>query len=179
MPVRSRLAADLYDLGRLAEDVYRADGYPTYRPTDLVQGFLVSSDAIEAWVAEVDGELVGHVALHHSSWEGVMAAAREATGYPNDQLAVVARLLVSPQARSRGLGTALLDAATAKAKTLRRLPILDVVTTYAAAVRLYEARGWHRIGTVDFPLPDGRFVAEHVYVSPEWTADRLHNASAH
>jgi GNAT superfamily N-acetyltransferase len=169
--VRPRLDEDLPNLGLLAEAVYRTDGYPIYRPADLVQDFLVSSDAIEGWVAESDGEVLGHVALHNSSWSGVMKEARESTGRADDQLAVVARLLVSPHARSRGLGTALLDAATAKAQSLRRLAILDVGTTYTAAVRLYEATGWQRIGTVDFPMPDGHSLPEYVYVSPEWTGE--------
>src|SRR5262249_32483707 len=132
---------------------------------DLVHDFLVSSDAIEAWVAELDGAVVGHVALHNRSWSGVMAAARQHTGRTDEQLAVLSRLLVSPLARSHGLGRALLEAATAKAQSLGRLAILDVVTTYTGAIRLYEAAGWKRVGTVDFPLPDGRSLPEHVYVS--------------
>jgi hypothetical protein len=35
--VRPRVNDDLPALGRLAEAVYRMDGYPRYRPADLVQ----------------------------------------------------------------------------------------------------------------------------------------------
>lgn len=167
--MRPRTTDDLPGLGRLAEAVWRTDRYPTYRPADLdlVQDFLVSNDAIEAWVAESDGQLVGHVALHNTSSPDVMEVARQRTGRTDDQLAVVARLLVSPHTRSRGLGTALLNAATTEARSLGRLAILDVVTTYTAAIRLYEASGWQRIGTVDFPLPGGQSVPEHVYVEAD------------
>ena len=81
-------------------------------------------------------------------------------------LAVVARLLVSPTVRCRGVGRALLQVAANNARGMGLRSILDVVVTYEAAIRLYESEGWGRVGTVQFPLPDGRTVDEHVYLSP-------------
>jgi hypothetical protein len=45
-------------------------------------------------------------------------------------------------------------------------PVLDVDTTYASAIALYERCGWTRLGTIALPMPDGRPIAEHVYAAP-------------
>ena len=156
---------DLAAVEALAEMVHRHDDYPTYLPGNL-RDFVVSDDTLEAWVAEQGQQIVGHAALHASSWPGVMKLVYDSTGLGAGQLAVVARLFVSPSARHRGVGHALLDAATAEAWKLGRRPILDVVTTLSAALRLYEKAGWRRIGTVQFQVPGGRSVPEHVFVGP-------------
>jgi len=163
--VRDLGRQDLADLERLAEIIHHVDGYPIYLPADL-RSFVISPDAHGAWVAVEDGDLLGHVALHRRSWEGVMDLGRRTTGLGDDGLAVVARLLVSPTARRRGLGRALLQVAANNARAMGLRPILDVVATYEAAIRLYETEGWERLGTVQFPLPDGGTVDEHVYLSP-------------
>jgi GNAT superfamily N-acetyltransferase len=166
MLVRPRTDIDLPELERLATLVHNRDGYPAYLPGEIRE-FLVSQHALGAWVAESNDEIVGHVALHSRSWGGVMRAARKATGVGEASLAAVARLLVSPSARRQGIGHALLEAAAAEACRLGRRPILDVDTTLAAAVSLYESAGWVRIGTVEFPLPDGRQLTEHIYLGPD------------
>lgn len=148
-------------LESLARVVHEVDGYPIYLPTDL-QDFLVGSAAHGAWVAEEDGHLLGHVALHHRSWEGVMEFACHSTGLADDDLAVVARLLVSPAARRRGIGRRLLETATEMSRSLGLRPILDVAVRYEAAVRLYEDAGWRCLGSVGFPMPDGTTVDEYV-----------------
>jgi ribosomal protein S18 acetylase RimI-like enzyme len=60
----------------------------------------------------------------------------------SDPLAELAILVVSPEARGRGVGSALLDAVEMR---LRELQIEDmligVITTNADAMRLYERRG--------------------------------------
>jgi hypothetical protein len=50
------------------------------------------------------------------------------------------------------------------------VPILDVVTSDAAAIALYERMGWNRLGTIAFPLPDGSTVEEFVYSAPAVSA---------
>ena len=128
MEVRDLGQQDLADWERLAEVIHQVDGYAMYMPTDL-QSFLVSTDAHGAWVAVENGDLWGHVALHPRAWEGVMDLVRRATGLGDDGLAVVARLLVSPTARRRGLGRALLQGAANNARGMGLRPILDVVVT--------------------------------------------------
>lgn len=163
--VRHRLDEDFAELERLAEVVHEVDGYPLYLPTDL-RGFLVSSEAHGAWVARRDGALIGHIALHPGSWEGVMELGRAATGLTDESLAVVARLLVAPSARRHGIGRVLLRTATTQAHRIGLRPILDVAVKYTSAIQLYEDEGWERVGSVQFPMPDGQTVEEYVYLGP-------------
>ena len=65
-----------------------------------------------------------------------------------DGAAEIKRLWAAPAARGRGIGSALLDAAVAAAEGPVRLSVWD---WRAAAVRLYESRGFVRV-----PSWDGR-----------------------
>ena len=164
--VRAREQRDLDKLAEIAAEVQQNDGYPGKRPRDL-GAFLVSGDGLGAWVAELDGQVVGHVALHRSSLPVVMGRAREALGAASDdELAVVARLIVDPSTRRVGVGGALLEQAAAAARNLDRQPILDVVTRYDAANALYLAAGWANAGEVEMRFADGTVLLSYVYLAP-------------
>jgi GNAT superfamily N-acetyltransferase len=167
--VRQRTDADLDRCVAMAVAVHELDRYPLYLPTDL-RTFLVSPDAYGAWVAEDGGEIVGHVALHRRSLAPVMALAGQALHQPVERLGVVARLLVAPTGRHRGVGRALLEAAWADAIARDLSPILDVATEFQGAIRLYEACGWTRVGEVTVRLADGFSITEHVYLGPQPTS---------
>jgi RimJ/RimL family protein N-acetyltransferase len=163
--VRERTDADLDDLFHLAAAVQEHDGYPGRRPRDL-RAFLVSDDALGAWVAHFEGRLVGHVALHERSLPVVMRTAGEALGRADHELAVVARLIVDPAVRRCRAGSALLDAAATAARDLGRHPVLDVVTRYDAANALYRSAGWLNLGEVEMAFRDGMVLQSHVYAAP-------------
>jgi GNAT superfamily N-acetyltransferase len=162
--VRLRAEGDMDACVRLAEVVHERDGYPAYLATDL-RTFLSASDALAAWVAEAEGRVIGHVALHRRTIPAAMSIAAEALTCPVDRLGVVARLLVGPQARQRGVGRALLEVATQEARTLGRWPVLDVSDQFLPAVALYEQSGWVRAGHVHLELA-GRAIEELVYLGP-------------
>ena len=170
MIIRSRSAGDLDRCAAVAEAVYAVDGYPAYLPGQVRPGvlrsFLDVADAHAAWVAEEDGDIVGHVALHAHGSGPVMDLAGRATGRPAEALAVVARLLVAPQLRRSGAGRALLEVASEEATARRLWPVLDVAVFLRGAVGLYESAGWRCAGEVSVPLPDGRVLEELVYVGP-------------
>src|SRR3954452_19963764 len=86
----------------------RGGGGSPPRCADDLRGFISTPDALGAWVAECDGGIVGHVALHPRGSPEVMARAADATGRSPEQLCVVARLFVSPSHRGKGLGRSLL-----------------------------------------------------------------------
>lgn len=163
--IRERLPEDGTALESIAFETHAFDGYPKYLPGDL-RSFIVDSGALTAWVAEVDGLVVGHVALHPRSVPEVMKIALDATGLREDQVAVLARLLVSPSVRGMGIGRALLEHATTAATRLGRRAVLDVVDDHVSAIALYDRSGWTRVGQVEWNLPDGRPLREFVYVSP-------------
>jgi GNAT superfamily N-acetyltransferase len=163
--IRERTGADLERCVNLARAVHETDGYPVYLPDDL-RAFLAMPDAIDAWVAERDGEVIGHVALHQRSSAAVMALAEAATGWPAARLGVIARLLVAPTVRRAGVGRALFDVAVDRADELGRWPVLDVVTRHESGIKLYEAAGWSRAGQVTVTFGGGVPIEELVFVGP-------------
>ncbi len=146
------------------------DGYSPLLLQDL-RGFLASPDALEAWVAEAHERILGHVALHRTTSAQVMALACTILGVSADALGVVARLLVHPARRHRGIGRELLTKATAAALSRGLLPVLDVATHFQPAIALYEKHGWLRIGQVKVTYREHE-VHEFVYVGPSGSAQR-------
>jgi ribosomal protein S18 acetylase RimI-like enzyme len=163
--VRDRADADLAACADLAAAVHESDGYPHYLPGDL-RSFIAASSAYQAWVAERDGQVAGHVALHARTCGSVMELASEALGRPPEGLGVVSRLLVSPDARGERIGRALLETATQAAIARDLWPILDVSVDLTAAIALYERCGWVRAGQVCVRFSDGNGLTEWVYLGP-------------
>ena len=93
-------------------------------------------------VAEVDGEVVGHVRLSQS-W----VDAREALV----EVLVLSPLAVSPAAQGRGVGTALLAAAVEAARDLG-VPAVFL----EGSPDFYGARGWERGSAHGFARPSSR-----------------------
>lgn len=105
----------------------------------------VASGAAILVVARIDGEIVG------------TAQARPAPQPNQPHRFDVAKMLVHPQARGRGIGAALLARAEAEALKIGRwLGVLDTVTE-SAGFRLYARGGWTRVGEIpDYALwPQG------------------------
>lgn len=165
MHVRQRRESDLPACVRVAAAVRDLDGYPVNLPGGDYLRFLASDEALGAWVAEEDGVLVGHVALHRRSSAPVLDLASRALGLSADRLAVVARLMVEPSRRGNGIGRALLEIATDGSWERGLWPVLDVVGD-AAAIALYERCGWTRAGEVTVTFGSGVTVDEVVFLGP-------------
>src|SRR5690242_17948752 len=60
--IRSRVAADLDGAAAALVEVHRTDGYPVEGVSDP-QAWLTDTHQLAAWVAELAGRTVGHVAL--------------------------------------------------------------------------------------------------------------------
>ncbi len=79
--------------------------FPGHRP-DEPAAWL--ADVISAFVAERDGEIVGHVAVACAEVHGETGLRwREMTGHPAEELGVVGQLFVRPRFRGHGIGTSL------------------------------------------------------------------------
>jgi GNAT superfamily N-acetyltransferase len=163
--IRSRTDADVRSLCDLIRLVHRNDSYPTMLQDD-VESFFRTQNCLAAWVCEKDGRIVGHVALHTIWSDEVAALASSSLQRPRTTLASVSRLFVDATVRREGIGAALLAIATSEARERDLMPVLDVVTTYAQAIALYERAGWNRIGTIALPMPNGQPIDEHVYAAP-------------
>lgn len=165
--VRRRVTADLDACECLAFDVWRIDGYPVYGADDLRE-FIAVPDALDAWVAEVANEVIGHVALRPSASPGVLTVASEVAGRNGDRMSAISRLVVSPTVRRRGIGALLLATAVKGALDLDRWPILDVVAS-SPAVAFYDRLGWRRAGVAQVPIPNGTTIDEVVFLWPDPT----------
>ena len=140
--IRRRTPKDLAAATRLLRLVYFADHYPVRWP-ESPRAWLDDEGVMDAWVAQRQGELLGHVTISRVGLDEVSKDRwREMTGRDADQLGGVSRLFVRPSARGQGIGTTLLDVAAAGIRARGRMPVLDVVSGNRDAIRLYEKQGW-------------------------------------
>ncbi|MCZ7413977.1 MULTISPECIES: GNAT family N-acetyltransferase [unclassified Streptomyces] len=147
--------------------VHAADGYPVNWPHEP-GSWLTQPSLIRAWVAEANGEIVGHVGLSRST-EGDAAPAlwSARTGRAVATTAVVNRLFVAPSARGRGIGAALMARAVGEAGDRGLHPVLDVVASDTLAASLYERLGWHLLDTVEQRWGQDQRVTVRCYAAPD------------
>lgn len=159
--VRFRMAGDLPACVDGLRLVHISDGYPALWPVNP-ENWVSPDQEHLAWVAtDANGSIRGHIALHRVHSHAACHLWSAATGLPPRSLAAVARLFVVPSARRRGVGRTLLDVAAEHACALHLRPVLDVGQDNPAAVRLYEQRGWQRVGRLDM-----REIPIFVYTGP-------------
>jgi GNAT superfamily N-acetyltransferase len=163
--IRPRRPEDLAGCVSLLGAVHTSDGYPANWPRNPTD-WLVDDHGLAAWVAEDHGTLLGHIALNTVSASCAWPEWREACR-PSVLLASVSRLFVAPASRERKIGTALITRAEEQATALGRPLVLDVAEHNRAAIRLYEHRGWRRVGTAALPAGDDGIALQLVlFVAP-------------
>ncbi|MEL5953282.1 GNAT family N-acetyltransferase [Streptomyces sp. CLV115] len=166
--VRWREDSDLDACVELLADVHERDGYPGNWP-EHPGDWLAPPALFAAWVAEVDGQIVGHVGLAEGgAGDRAPALWARRAGVPVEKAAVVSRLFVSPAARGHGVGALLMERATGEARRRGRHPVLDVVTSDTSAVALYGRLGWTLLATVDhrWSPTETETVTLHCYTAP-------------
>lgn len=166
--VRHRRPKDVPACARLLRVVHDQDGYPLDWP-DAPRAWLAGEHLLEAWVAERQGEILGHVAIAPVGVEGVSRFRwQETTGRTHAELVAVTMLFVRPRVRGQGIGTALLAVAADGIGARGLLPVIEVVGE--PAMKLLDSRGWRRVATD--PLPGGRDRSRvHLYVGRRAPAD--------
>ncbi|NMI00863.1 GNAT family N-acetyltransferase [Pseudonocardia acidicola] len=164
--IRERTPADLPGAAAALLDVHRTDGYPV-EGVDDPTGWLTNSQQLRAWVADRDGQIVGHVAIGAPQPDDAAAAMWKANpDYNGEDVAVLGRLFVVSTARGHALAKRLMAAATEYAQQHGLRLVLDVMTKDHTAITLYERLGWQRIGTADHDNGKGQTVPAYCYVSP-------------
>jgi GNAT superfamily N-acetyltransferase len=163
--MRARVDSDVDACVELLSEVRANDGYPAHWPSDA-RRFMSPPYERASWVADDEGTLVGHVSLHVAETDPVCEAASSVTGLPARPLVVIARLLVAPTARRRGIGRQLINLATNAAHCSRQRPVLDVASSLPGAIAFYEAVGWTPAGIVTLTFRTGPPLNSRVYVGP-------------
>lgn len=156
--VRLREPRDLPALVSSLAEQQPTSSYPMRWPLPFpVEQFVVREGQERAWVAEVGGRVVGHVAVGRPRGD-VEQAFLDALAVPDTSgLGIVEVLFTELAARGTGVGGLLLDTAVAWLRAQGRTPVLDVVTDHGTALEVYTHRGWQQVGRIRPPwLPGSR-----------------------
>ncbi|MFE3991725.1 GNAT family N-acetyltransferase [Streptomyces goshikiensis] len=163
--VRRRSTLDLKECVHVLAEVHERDGYPVNWPDSPV-GWLTQPSLLAAWVAELDGRIVGHVGLSRNGAGDAAPAlwsARE--GVNIEGTVVVSRLFVAPAARGHGIGALLMAEVVREAHARDLHPVLDVVASDTSAAALYERLGWDLLATVEQRWSPDQTVAVRCYAA--------------
>lgn len=124
--VRAIEDADIPGAVAALVEVHATDGYPVEgvaRPRE----WITSSAVVQAWVAEVDRRIVGHVAVMRPQGEDAVALWCTQSSDDERRIGVLARLYVVREARGRAAGESLMRAAMAYARQRELRLVLDVM----------------------------------------------------
>lgn len=155
--MRPRRPEDLPGLGADLLEQQPVTRYPFRDPLPVsTDAFLHADDALGAFVAEVDGDVVGHVARTGPAhgWpdaERMNQACARAHGCGVAELSYVSALFVALRGMRRGAGRALLTAVVDDLRGVGQRPCLEVLPHHAGARSLYLASGWRDVLTVRPP----------------------------
>lgn len=164
--IRPRVESDIPQAAAGLVEVHAADGYPV-EGVSRPEAWLTPPGFLAAWVAEITGKVVGHVAISRSNGEEAVSLWLDQGGADADKVAVLARLFVVPEARNRAIGERLTSAAVAYAQAKGMRLVLDVMTKDLAAIRLYRRLGWTKLGIAVHTFGEERQTAEALcFVSP-------------
>jgi GNAT superfamily N-acetyltransferase len=147
-------------------EVHGSDGYPVDWPHHPGE-WLMQPAQLAAWVAEVNGHVIGHVSLSRGGSADTAAVLwSRQKSVPLKDIAVVSRLFVSPTARGRGVAALMMATAVQDAQARAVQPVLDVLSSDMSAVALYERLGWRLLGTVDQEWGPAQTVSVRCYAAP-------------
>ncbi|GAB2965997.1 GNAT family N-acetyltransferase [Micromonospora polyrhachis] len=164
--LRPRNEADLDECVRILGAVHERDGYPVNWPGQPDE-WLTPPLLLASWVAELGGQVVGHVGLSRSgAGDAAPVLWSRQAGVPVTDVAVISRLFVSPAARGHGIGALLMARAVQHAQESGLHPVLDVVASDTSATVLYRRLGWDLLGTVDQQWSPSQTVTVHCYAAP-------------
>lgn len=151
--VRSRRDSDTNAIVKVLDAVYQKDAYP--QGTNDYRKF-VTQGLQQAWVAELEGEIVGHVAIAAPDPSDLAIQLWHEQRQDDDGIVLVKRLFVAPKARGRGAASSLLEAASAWSEDSGVKLILWTLVKDVAAIELYRRLGWAQFGTGTFHFGEHR-----------------------
>jgi GNAT superfamily N-acetyltransferase len=168
--VRRRQDADAGVLVEALAELHLTDSYPM-KARHANREWLYDPAFEASWVAEAEGSVVGHIAVIRGfSGPGVEEASGRAAG----ETLGITRFFVRPGGRGSGAASALLNVVDDYAAERRAALGLEVVEVNAAAVALYERRGWRLVGSeiAQWFGAEGPHPTVFFYVAPEaWSRE--------
>jgi ribosomal protein S18 acetylase RimI-like enzyme len=165
--IRPRQDADLESAGTALVDVHGTDGYPVEGVADPV-AWLQPNGLISSWIAELDGQIVGHVAISEPQpGDDAVRLWLEQSDDTIDNVAVIGRLFVTKAARRKAIGEKLARAVVTDPEVRGKRLVLDVMEKDQDAIRLYERLGLRKIGTATHKFGEGQTITAYCYVVPD------------
>lgn len=168
--IRPRTENDLPACATVLREVHAKDGYPVEGVDDAL-GWLTPPGLTAAWVAELDGEIVGHALVSEPHDEAAVRLWNKKSDQP---VYVLARLFVTPSARGGQLGGKLTEKAMQWAQECGHRLVLDVMEKDRVAIRLYEKLGWLYLGDIEHQI-NARAIPARAYCSPPYPGDSRQN----
>lgn len=164
--IRERQDRDLPALAELLGRQQPQTRYPFVWPFPRpIEEFLKRPTELRAWVAELDEEIVGHVAVESVDDDAIGRSWAAAHGVGLAELRCVSVFFSDINRAGQGIGSRLLATATDFAQ-LEGYPVLDVVAAHETPVNLYLRRGWQIIETTQAPWHPGTDLPIHLMILP-------------
>ncbi|KAI2463592.1 putative acetyltransferase [Annulohypoxylon bovei var. microspora] len=149
--IRPRTEEDVGACHQVLKAVYETSGYPVGGVRDPAPLFAKEE---AAWVAEIDGTVVGHVSLAKASPDNVAVALWWQQNPEDIQISVLGRLFVHPDNRKGGTASRLINAAVEEARRAGQRPVMFALVKDQDAIRLYRRLGWQYFGTAVYRWGD-------------------------
>ncbi|CAK3919558.1 GNAT family N-acetyltransferase [Lecanosticta acicola] len=162
--IRQRRDSDIESCVSVLGRVQKQDGYPV-AVADF-RAFLTPKTLEQAWVAEHNGQIVGHISVS-AAQVGDVAVDLWRRRHPDDHIAALQRLFLAPEYRGCGLASKLIENAVhwSHQKGYRHL-VLYALRKDLKAARLYDRLGWEHFDTGMFAYGDGQEMEALCFSSP-------------
>ena len=164
--VRPRTAADLDGCIEVLRHVHADSGYPV-QGMDNAEAFLTEGRVKQAWIAEDDRHVIGHVAVSTATDDDVSVALWRNLHPDNDSIVILERLFVHPERHGGGIATQLIKTAMAWGLDAGCRLVLFALVKDQAAMNLYKRLGWHTFGKTNYHWGDGEHMEAICFVSPQ------------
>ncbi|OTB12872.1 hypothetical protein K445DRAFT_320699 [Daldinia sp. EC12] len=161
--IRPRTDGDIAACFQVLDVVYNDSGYPVEGVGDPAK-FFKKDEA--AWIAEVDGTVVGHIALAEGT-AGNVAVDLWQKEHPEDtQVAVIGKLFVHPDNRRGGTASRLISTAVREARGRGQRLLMFALIKDQDAIRLYRKLGWQYFGNATYKWGEGNEMDAEFFASP-------------
>ncbi|KAH9825828.1 acyltransferase like protein [Teratosphaeria destructans] len=163
--IRQRTERDLEGCVEVLKRVHATSGYPV-NGTDHAAAFLDYASLRQSWVAEENGQVVGHVSVATPAGDDISAVLWHEL-YPGEPAATLERLFVHPDVQGKGIARQLMLAATSWGQQSDTRLLLFALVKDQGAIGMYRKLGWVEYGTREFHWGDGESMAAICFASPK------------